>query len=220
MRVWDVGAGKGVGTMYTEGYSGVEAITLGDEVGGEEGGGNRLVYAATSGGAVTAFDMGNQTTVHVFRHLPDGQVDGGPAGARHGPVHAIASRGHHLATGNSKGVVVLRDTRMLGTTSEAGPGDSSSSTTRGIFAAFRRTEAGINGLSFARGEAGACGPELLIASASGLPCRVALAELSSESRVRIVEEYAGWEPVPVEACAVAPDGSAWFAGGEGGIRRY
>jgi proteasomal ATPase-associated factor 1 len=212
--------------MYSEGFNGVERLATGakqacgsptanvDEESKTLAGESvtdtqdKVVYAALSSGSFGAYDLSSKRPIFgAIPHLPS--VDSKfPASLRGGPIHALAHDGEHLlASGSSKGIIVVRDTRML-----SSAGDQA-------LAVFRRNEAAINDLAWVS-SSGSTQADLAIATASGLPCRVGLDSSKQDGNVKIVEEYAGWEPVPIETVAIASDGGVWFAGGEGGIRRY
>jgi len=226
IRLWDVGEGKCVTSMYSEGFTGVERLATGSKqacpsdtattdtesktLAGESASDtyDKVVYAALSSGSFGAYDLSSKRAIFgCIPHLP-AMTSNFRSALSGGPIHALAHDGNHLlATGSSKGIIVIRDTRMLSAASHQ------------AVAVFQRNEAGINDLAFVP-SSGSEQPDLVIATSSGLPCRVGFNGSDQGANVKIVEEYAGWEAVPIETVAVASDGSFWLAGGEGGIRRY
>lgn len=187
---------------------------------------DQVIFIGTSSGTISIFDLSSKTTIHSsIPHLP-------PASSLHssfptdligGSIHSIAySPTHHLlATGSSKGVIVIRDTRTL------------SSQPDKILHAFRRTDSAINDLVFVEDSAGGSGNgvpggvELIIAPDSGLPCKLRIPLIVDQdgerehtaNGVEVVEEYAGWEAVPVESISLGSN-VIWLGGAEAGLRRY
>ena len=241
IKLWDVGAGKCVSTMHTKGFSGVETIAVGEgasalresirrqsglgdgnnssflseedfvprTLAGElqEDTADKLVFTglSSSNGLLTVFDLASKKTViETFPHIPPSASV--PEDRRGGAIHAIAydPESHLLASASAKGVVVVRDLSTM-----SADGESKS------MRIFSRNQAIVNDLAFVKTMSGV---DLIVTPASGLPFRVSMLESDS---VKVVEEYAGWEAVPVNSVAVgAGEGNIWVAGGEGGIRQY
>jgi proteasomal ATPase-associated factor 1 len=222
IRLWDVSEGKCVTSMWSEGFTGIEKICIADRnvlcemtqqekkvLVGEsvEDTQDKIVFAALSNGHFAVYDLASKSPIFgSIPHLP-AETLGLPTTAKGGSIYAIAQSGTLLATGSSKGIIVIRDTKTL----SANGGET--------LAVFRRTEGSINDLAFVSSKNHGL-PDLVIATASGLACRVGFEERQGGLKVHVVEEYAGWEPVPIETVVVGQDGGVWFAGGEGGIKRY
>ena len=245
LKLWDVGAGKCISTMYNKSFVGVEAIAMGQDATSFRGAirsrlvvtqpesesdlppeGNfehkhmdgevdedtrdKIAFAGLSSGSglLAAFDLGSKRPIiEAFPHIP-AAASSIPAERRGGAIHAVAydSKKRLLASGSAKGVVVIRNTRTMTV-----KGDSSD------FRIFSRSQAAITSLTFVTTEAGV---DLVVTTASGLPYRVKISPDGSEP-VSVLEEYAGWEAVPVNSVAVGSgEGNVWLAGGEGGVRRY
>lgn len=229
VRLWDVSSGKSLASMYTEGFAGVEAIAVDSgaasihaaqateppiaerEVVGDTR--DKLVFAglSKSAGLISVFDLRSRGAIFsAISHVPQ-SADVTPS-LRGGAIHAIAydADKHLLASGSSKGVVAIKDIRML-----SSDPSSDHSTPRLLM----RNQAGINDIKFAQ-SATAEGIDLVLAGASGLPCRLHLPSSADES-ASVVEEYAGWEAVPISSISVGSGtGNVWLAGGEAGLRRY
>jgi len=171
---------------------------------------DKIAFAGLSSGSglLAAFDLGSKRPIiEAFPHIP-AAASSIPAERRGGAIHAVAydSKNRLLASGSAKGVVVIRNTRTMTV-----KGDSSD------FRIFSRSQAAITSLTFVTTEAGV---DLVVTTASGLPYRVKISPDGSEP-VSVLEEYAGWEAVPVNSVAVGSgEGNVWLAGGEGGVRRY
>jgi proteasomal ATPase-associated factor 1 len=228
--------------MHTKGFSGVETIAVGEgasalresirqqqsglgdgnnssflaeedfeprTLAGElqEDTADKLVFTglSSSNGLLAVFDLASKKTViETFPHIPPSASV--PEDRRGGAIHAIAydPESHLLASASAKGVVVVRDLSTM-----SADGESKS------MRIFSRNQAIINDLAFVKTTSGV---DLIVTPASGLPFRVSMLESDS---VKVVEEYAGWEAVPVNSVAVgAGEGNIWVAGGEGGIRQY
>lgn len=183
---------------------------------------DKLVFAAlaSSAGHVSVFDLSSKrpiipTLSHIPTTLSSSIVS---PSARSGAITAIAYEpsSHLLATGSSKGLIAIRDVRMISSKSES---DSS------LLHIFTRNPTGVNDLTFINSSKTSRsfkddGLDLIIASAAGLPCRVSIPS-SAEKLIEVVEEYAGWDAVPIESISVGTaQGDIWVGGGEGGIRRY
>ncbi len=220
IRLWDVSEGKCVTSLWSEGFTGVERICVADRsvlgnyerkeekvLGGEsaEDTQDKVIFAALSNGNFAVYDLASKQPIFgSIPHLP--KLSTFPASSQGGPIYAIAQHGNLIATGSSKGIIVIRDTKAL----SADGGNA--------LAVFRRTESEINALAFVPTNQGL--PDLVITTGSGLPCRVGFKEVERGLKVYVVDEYAGWEPVPVETVAIGSDGGVWLAGGDGGIKRY
>lgn len=100
-----------------------------------------------------------------------------------------------IVTGHANGVIALRRLGELDKTW-----------------LFRRNEASVYSVKFD-------GQDLLIGTASGLPCRLGVVVEEESINLELKVEFAGWETVGVESWAITKDG-VWCAGGEGGVRRY
>ena len=246
LKLWDVGAGKCISTMYNKSFVGVETIAVGQNatsfreairsgpvstepeyesdlppeanfehkhMDGEidEDTRDKLIFVGLSSGSglLAAFDLGSKRPIiEAFSHIPPAAASGVPTERRGGAIHALAydSTNQLLASGSAKGVVVVRSIRTMTV-----KGDSSD------LRIFSRSQAAITSLTFIAAETGV---DLVVTTASGLPYRAKMSIDGSEP-VSVLEEYAGWEAVPVNSVAAGTgEGNVWFAGGEGGVRRY
>lgn len=192
VRLWNVGDGKEVRKWTTEARGAVEEIMI-DQAG-------ERVLVCKADGDLEVYDV--KTGEEVGRvGKPDGV----------GALNCAAwdERRGIVVTGHTSGAICFRliDIRPRS-------GDEDLKVEQEV--RVKRNEAAIYSLEWT-GEG-----DLLVGTAAGLPCRLAVSvSEDGEIKVWVKEEYAGWEAVGVEAWAVTPDGSGvWCAGGEGGIRRY
>lgn len=213
VRLWDVGEGKKLNTLGTEGYSPAMKIALGEKPSewdypppdGQRPAANqpvtdspfsgKLVYTALQSGSFNVFDLGSKTL--TYKSSP-------PPSSRSRPsLHSIAvSESHNLlATGSVDGVISLYDTRYLTVTGTP------------LFS-FQRSGAAVDDLSFAVPTSGG-GRDLIVASEDGLPFRVSV---HPEGPV-VVEELAGCNNEGVRVIRCVGD-SVWTAGDDGVVRRY
>lgn len=176
--------------------------------------GDKLLFAglSSSAGNLSLYDLASKEPIlRTFPHVPlsASSLTNYPAAARGGAIHSIAydADRYLLASGSARGVVVVRDVRML---------DKDGS---GALHVFRRTEAAINDLAFVKSASSLSTIDLVMAPESGLPCRLGIPADVGEP-VTCVEEYAGWEPLSIESVSVGREGQVWVSGAEGGIRRY
>jgi proteasomal ATPase-associated factor 1 len=245
IKLWDVAAGKCISTMFNRNFVGVEKIVLVDDADALRGTirnqdalseleeaeilppednfkhkhmqgeidddtKGKVVFAGLSSGLglLAAFDLSSKRSIiESFHHVP-ASASGIPSDRKGGAIRAIAydSKRHLLASGSAKGIVAVRDTRKM---NSKGDGPS--------IRIFARNQAAINALAFAPSESGS---DLIVTPASGMPFRVNI-PVSDDGSIQVVEEYAGWEAVPVNSVAVGSgEGNVWIAGGEGGIRQY
>ncbi|KAJ9122208.1 hypothetical protein QFC24_004438 [Naganishia onofrii] len=175
---------------------------------------NKLLFAGLSStsGNIALYDIASKQPIFsAFPHIPANSASSAtfPGTATGGAIHSIAYDTDRflLASGSAKGVVVVRDVRML---------DKNGS---GALHIFRRTEAPLNDLAFVKPASSETSIDLVLAPESGLPCRIGIPHGMGEP-VTCVEEYAGWEPLSIESVSVGREGQVWVAGAEGGIRRY
>jgi proteasomal ATPase-associated factor 1 len=175
--------------------------------------GDTLLFAglSSSAGNLALYDLASKDPIlRTFPHIPlsTSSLPNYPTAAKGGAIHSIAydADRYLLASGSARGVVVVRDVRML---------DKDGS---GALHVFRRTEAAINDLAFVP-SASSSMIDLVLAPESGLPCRLGI-PLDGGEPVSCVEEYAGWEPLSIESVSVGREGQVWVSGAEGGIRRY
>lgn len=175
---------------------------------------DKLLFAglSSSAGNISLYDLASKEPIlRTFPHIPlsTSSLPNYPAAAKGGAIHSIVydANRYLLATGSARGVVVVRDVRML---------DKDGS---GALHVFRRTEAAINDLAFVKSASSSSMIDLVIAPESGLPCRLGIPADTGEP-VTCVEEYAGWEPLSIESVSVGRGGQVWVSGAEGGIRQY
>jgi proteasomal ATPase-associated factor 1 len=235
IKLWDVSAGKCVSTMYNKGFVGFEKIcqgksaekirelakrvetgdndedyaprTLEGEIPTDTA--DKIVFAGLSSGSglLSAFDLASKKPIFPsFSHIPTSTSV--TTNRQGGAIYALAYQpdDHLLASGSAKGIVVVRDTRMI------------SNEKNQALHVFSRSEASINDLTFLKTQRG---PELVVAPASGMPYRASLPMSDSYGDVRIVEEFAGWEAVAINSIAVGNgEGNIWVGGSDAGLRRY
>jgi proteasomal ATPase-associated factor 1 len=197
VRLWDVGSGKEVGKWDMEGRKGVEGmVVVDDERGlrelGLSDGQKGVIVASREGLSVWVAEGGKGRLAKV---VETGE-EAGLVCVGYGPELGV------LVTGHTNGVIVIHPLSSFCPTKE-----SSALPTR-----LRRNESPIYTLVLD-------GKDLLVGTASGLPCRLALEQVGEGWRARTKIEYAGWEAVGVECIAIGKDG-IWAGGGEGGLRRY
>lgn len=175
--------------------------------------GDKLLFAglSPSAGNLSLYDLASKEPIlRTFPHIPlsISSSPNYPTSSKGGAVHSVAydADRYLLASGSARGVVVVRDVRML---------DKNGS---GALHVFRRTEAAINDLAFVPSVSSSM-IDLVLAPESGLPCRLGIPPGAGEP-VSCVEEYAGWEPLSIESVSVGRQGQVWVSGAEGGIRRY
>ncbi|KAJ9120840.1 hypothetical protein QFC22_002774 [Naganishia vaughanmartiniae] len=176
---------------------------------------DKLLFAglSSSTGSIALYDIASKQPIFTaFPHIPastGASLTNFAPSASGGAIHSVAYDADRflLASGSAKGVVVVRDVRML---------DKDGS---GALHIFRRTEAPINDLAFVGPASSDTSIDLVLAPESGLPCRIGIPHGTGEP-VTCVEEYAGWEPLSIESVSVGREGQVWVAGAEGGIRRY
>lgn len=214
VRVWEVGSAKEVRKWETSGRKAILKTIIVEDAAGLSALGaqnqERCVLAITA------------TGLEVFDWEADAGVAGGTRKTGEWGIGSnLVSAAYDpstgtLATGHANGVISLRRLDDL----EA-------------VTIVTRNEASVYSLLWDEGD-------LLVGTASGLPCRLAVKmqaqrrDVRGEGaeelpggegrkggyRVSTKEEYAGWEAVGVETWTRGLDGSVWCAGGEGGIRRY
>ena len=243
IKLWDVGAGKCISTVYNKSFLGVETIAIGpgaralresirkresgpesDTAGilpaeadfeprtlaGElaEDTADKLVIAGLSSGngLLAIFDLASKKPIiETFPHVP--KTAAVPGDRQSGMIHAVAydPETRLLASASAKGIIVVRD---IGTMS--GSGDCVNTWV------FSRNQAIVNDLAFIKTSSGV---DLVVTPASGLPFRADLS--AQDGSVQVIEEYAGWDAVPVNSVVVGTgEGNIWMAGGEGGLRQY
>ncbi|KAJ9105318.1 hypothetical protein QFC21_001686 [Naganishia friedmannii] len=175
---------------------------------------DKLLFAglSSSAGNIALYDIASKQPIFsAFPHVPTSTASSPtfPRSASGGAIHSITYHADRflLASGSAKGVVVVRDVRML---------DKDGA---GALHIFRRTEAPINDLAFVTASSLETSIDLVLAPESGLPCRIGIPH-DVGGLVTCVEEYAGWEPLSIESVSVGQEGQVWVAGAEGGIRRY
>lgn len=154
---------------------------------------SKVVFAGLQNGAVEQFDLRLKKSVYKSSTGPSGLSS-----------IVYSSERNLLATGSSKGVVALYDTRALGT----------------VVTSFQRNEAGIEDLEFADGGSSGSIISLAIATADGLPY---IANITTERPV-VGTELAGGDCDPVRNVRArkAVDGRTeiWSAGDDAVVRRY
>ncbi|GHJ84192.1 hypothetical protein NliqN6_0594 [Naganishia liquefaciens] len=237
IKLWDVSQGVCLTSIYAEGFAGVEKIVTGKHAKEISQGiptandpehftpkhvegeipfdtTDKLLFAglSSSAGTLSLYDLGSkQPIVRAFPHIPSTLVSSPtlPATAKGGAIHSVAydPDRYLLASGSARGIIVIRDIRML---------DKDGA---GALHVVRRTEAAINDLAFVQPSSDSSAVELVIAPESGLPCRLGIPRDGAHP-ITCIEEYAGWEPVSIESIAVGREGQVWVSGAEGGIRRY
>lgn len=239
IRLWDIGSGTCISTMFNEGFVGVERITVGsgakalrahlqlqeqdsfqptalegEQVDVIE---DKLIFAGLSSarGLMSVYDLASkQVIIPGISHIPPSLQSALPPQFRAtatGPVYALAydPQHHLLASGSRNGVIVVRDTRCLDVDGEQ------------HLYVFASSQAGINDLAFVPAiPASEHHIDLVITPDSGLPYRAKI-PLTTSDRVTLAEAYAGWEAVPVNSVSIgAGEGNVWLAGDDGGVRRY
>ncbi|KAJ9095754.1 hypothetical protein QFC19_007467 [Naganishia cerealis] len=234
IKLWDVSKGVCLTSLYTAGFAGVEKIAVGNraqvkstvgaagdpfqlkhlegEIAADTHDKTLFAGLSSSSGSLALYDLASKQPIFPsFPHIPTSTTSFAsfPRSAGGGAIHSIAYDADCflLASGSAKGVVVVRDVRML---------DKDGS---GALHVFRRTEAPINDLAFVKASSSTMSIDMVLAPESGLPCRIGIPHGSSEL-VTCVEEYAGWEPLSIESVSAGRQGEVWVAGAEGGIRRY
>jgi proteasomal ATPase-associated factor 1 len=175
---------------------------------------DRLLFAglSSSAGTLSLYDLtSKQPILRSFPHIPSDLLASPtyPSTAKGGAIHSVAydPERYLLASGSAKGIIVIRDVRMLD--KDGG----------GALHVLRRTEAPMNDLAFVQPSSTSSLVDLVIAPESGLPCRLGI-PLDGGHPMTCVEEYAGWDPVSIESIAVGGQGQVWVSGAEGGIRSY
>ncbi|KAJ6630383.1 WD40-repeat-containing domain protein [Mycena sp. CBHHK59/15] len=198
VQLWDVSSGEKIHVMSAGAgrFVPVTSISLGERGGVELTAStsvppdprevetaSKLLFCALQTGSFEAFDLGTKSPVYTS-----------PAGT---PLSAIAysSDNHLLATGSSKGIVEIFDTRAL--TAPVG--------------SFTRSEAGIADLVFA-----ADGESLLVSTDDGLPF---VARVRADSPAEVVAELVGPDCDPVRSLRVV-EKDVWSAADDGVVRRY
>ncbi|KAJ6567063.1 WD40-repeat-containing domain protein [Mycena capillaripes] len=197
VRLWDVSSGEKIHILPATGYAPVTSMSLGERATStlpegvpiapdprEVETGGKLLFCALQNKSFEAFDLGARSAVYAS-----------PPGVS--PLTAISYAPDHslLATGSSKGIVEVFDTRALGTPLRS----------------FTRGEAGVADLKLAED-----GQSLLVSTDDGLPF---VAQIATDSPTRIGAELIGADCDPVRIiCAVGRD--IWSAADDGVVRRY
>lgn len=205
IRLWNVGEGKEVRKWDVEGRRAVEDMAVLDNtrsldemgLGGEE----RAIIAGTKEGLVVLPWSGRGV-----RSIPNAEGTGAFVSM------AVSVELGLVATGHSDGTIHLRNLATLRPVTTE-PGSSTTPAEKSREKLIRRNESSMYSLKFD-------GTDLLVGTATGLPCRLTVSSTPDGIHMKTKEEYAGWEAVGVECWAVGENGSVWCAGGEGGIRRY
>ncbi|KAG9013354.1 hypothetical protein FRB93_000877 [Tulasnella sp. JGI-2019a] len=215
VRLWDVGAGKQIRMMGTEGWSPVLKMAVGANttqirpssanndtldgispaqsfMDGEIGTQDKVLCCALQNGRFSILDLNTKMAVYnSASNVPSS------------PLHAIAynSERYLIATGSGQGVVTIYDTRALGTD-------------KGMLFRCQRNEACIEDLAFSE-QTSAPSPELVVGTVDGLPFRLAI----DTTGPRVVEELVGFDCDPVRVVRTAA-GHTWVAGDDGLVRKF
>ncbi|KAJ6500847.1 WD40-repeat-containing domain protein [Mycena sanguinolenta] len=199
VRLWDVSSGEKIHIFATGGdrYSPVTSMSLGERGASSLPEGTaaapdprevetegKLLFCALQNKSFEAFDLGARSA--IYQSTPGAS-----------PLTAISYAPHRslLATGSSKGLIEVFDTRALGTP----------------LTSFTRGEAGVADLSF-----GEDGQTLLVSTEDGLPF---VARVSATEPARVEAELVGTDCDPVRRIRVAGR-DVWTAADDGIVRRY
>lgn len=213
IRLWDVGSGKSIKTIGSNGWAGVNAISLGETgntvLGQPHPDGEdhpavsasqastsidprevettgKLVFAALQNGSFEAFDLGTKNSVYKYE-----------VGKR--ALNAISYSVTHdlVVTGSTDGVVTVFDTRQLSTP----------------LTSFARNGASIEGLGI-RGHTAEA--EVVIVTEDGLPYVAGVRPDGPQVHTELI----GSDCDAVRVVRVAGSGGVWTAGDDGVVRRY
>ena len=207
VRLWDVGGGSQIRMMNVKNFSGVNAISVGTSADGgisDDGEAlmdereveteDKVVYCALQNGAFEAIDL--RTKRSTYNSLDS--MSGSGASTRSSLTSiALSSTTQLLATGTSRGVISLYDTRSLCST----------------LASWRRNESPIESIAFLPSS-----NELAVATEDGLPY---IADISSPNRdvIGVGAELVGGNCEAVR-CLRINGGGVWTADEEGIVRTY
>ncbi|KAJ7829980.1 WD40-repeat-containing domain protein [Mycena olivaceomarginata] len=197
VRLWDVSSGEKIHTLAPARFSPVTSMSLGERAAStapdatpadpdprEVETGGKLLFCALQTRSFEVFDLGARASVY--------ESTSGAAS-----LTAIAYAPDHslLATGSSKGLVEVFDTRALGTP----------------LSSFTRGEAGVADLRF-----GDDGQRLLVSTDDGLPF---VARISAGEPARVEAELIGADCDPVRSIRMVGR-DIWSAADDGVVRRY
>jgi proteasomal ATPase-associated factor 1 len=191
-KKWTLAGGKPVDAMVVvEDQSGLSSLGVIQED-------DKVILAASTDGTITAYTLSSDSgSAPLFTASPWSSSK--LLSVAYSPASQL------LATGHADGTITLRSLESL----VANDGANSAT------AVITRNDARIYSLAFVETQ----GTDLLVGTASGLPCRLGLDVEGIDIAVTVKEEYAGWEAVGIETWARASDG-VWCAGGDNRIRRY
>ncbi|TDL18691.1 WD40 repeat-like protein [Rickenella mellea] len=207
VRLWDVGGGTQIRMMGSARYTPVLKMSLGDKGDSvsespqamtpnekEVDTADKRIFCALGDGSFEVFDLSSK--VSIYHSEPGG---GGSLTA----ISFNASR-QLLATGSSKGVTTIYDTRVLDKP----------------LTSWSRNSASIEDLSFVVqpndvGNADLAGPALVVATEDGLPYVANVNE-----KVDVQSELIGGDCIGVRVVRADSTGGIWTAGDDGIVRMY
>lgn len=150
-----------------------------------------VIVVASADGTITGFSLSESASSEPLFTLPPA-LPAKLLSIAYSPTLGL------VATGHANGVIALRTVSSLR--------DGAPPTL------IRRNEGTVLSLAFDS-------TSLLVGTGSGLPARLSVGITDGKITAQTAEEYAGWEPIAVEAWAVGSS-DVFCAGTEGGIRRY
>ncbi|KAF8883917.1 WD40-repeat-containing domain protein [Gymnopilus junonius] len=189
IKLWDVSSGEVITSYNTQ--SAVASISLGDRLPLPETS-SKVVFCGLESGTFQLFDLGFKKSVYLS-----------PAPTSPSSLTSIAysQSSNLLATGSSKGLVTIYDTRSLTTP----------------LTSFRRLETSIEDLSFVQNNGAEVG--LAVATSDGLPY---VASVVPEGPA-VSAELVGVDCDSVRNVTVRSEGGkseVWCASDDGVVRRY
>ncbi|KAI0090242.1 WD40 repeat-like protein [Irpex rosettiformis] len=212
LRLWDVSSGTQIRMICTKNLTSINAISAGeksesvftpppDDISSsppepnadprEVETADKVVWSALANGNFEVFDLNTKLPVYYYE----------PPTPRPSSLESIAYSSAHslLATGSLNGVVMVYDTRSLGTP----------------LTSFKRNGASIEDVAFisstSSGEVG-----LAIATSDGLPYVASIRPEGPSVRAELI----GTDCDGVRCVRVGSEGTVWTAGDDGIVRRY
>lgn len=202
MRLWDVGSGSQIRVMGAQKYAGINALSLGETPAGwistldvpqpdtrEVETADKLVFVGLQDGHFECFDLAAKASAFHSSSSQDYKTNGALTAI------TFSSNARLVATGSTKGVVVVFDTRNL----------------HAPLCSFQRNDASIEGLAFT-----SLG-SLAIVTEDGLPYVAGI----QQGRPEVLAELtAGADCEATRVVDVDASGGIWVAGDDGIVRMY
>lgn len=202
MRLWDVGSGSQIRVMGAQKYAGINALSLGETPAGwsstldvpqpdtrEVETADKLIFVGLQDGHFECFDLAAKASAFHSSSSQDYKTNGALTAI------SFSSNARLVATGSTKGVVAVFDTRKL----------------HEPLYSFQRNEASIEGLAFTSSGS------LAIVTEDGLPYVAGI----QQGRPEVLAELtAGADCEATRVVDVDGSGAIWVAGDDGVVRMY